>query len=58
MKVLQLNLSDYHLNGGTGIAMHRLHLGLRNAGIDSKILCRLKHLVLLKILQLYHVLFL
>jgi len=24
--------------------MHRLHLGLRNAGIDSKILCRLKTL--------------
>lgn len=44
MKVVQLNVSDYHLNGGTGIAMHRLHLGLRKAGIDSKILCRLKTL--------------
>lgn len=44
MKVIQLNLSDYHLNGGTGIAMHRLHLGLRKAGIDSQILCRLKTL--------------
>ena len=44
MRVLQLNLSDYHLNGGTGIAMHRLNLGLRKAGIDSKILCHLKTL--------------
>lgn len=39
MRVLQLNVSDYHLNGGTGIAMQRLHIGLRRAGIDSKILC-------------------
>jgi len=28
MKVLQLNLSDYHLNVGTGIAIYCLHLGL------------------------------
>ena len=44
MRVLQLNLSDYHLNGGTGIAMHRLHVALQKAGVESKILCKLKTL--------------
>jgi len=43
MKVLQLNLSDYHLNGGTGIAMHRLHLGLGMLVLIPKF-CRLKTL--------------
>ena len=44
MRVLQLNVSDYHLSGGTGIAMHRLHTALRKAGVESKILCGLKTL--------------
>ena len=44
MRVLQINLSDYNLNGGTGIAMHRLHSALRGTGVDSKILCSLKTL--------------
>ncbi|HEY9847783.1 MAG TPA: glycosyltransferase, partial [Candidatus Caenarcaniphilales bacterium] len=44
MKVLQINLTDYYLNGGSAITMHRLHLALRKAGGDSKILCKLKTL--------------
>ena len=42
MKVLLIHLSDGYLGGGGGIAMFRLHLGLRKAGIDSRILCRTK----------------
>ena len=42
MRVVQLNLSDYYMNGGTSIAMYRLHIALRKAGLDSKILCKLK----------------
>ena len=44
MRVLQLSISDYQRNGGTGIAMHRLHLALRKAGVDSKIMCHWKTL--------------
>ncbi len=43
MKVLHLNITDYGY-GGTGVAMHRLHLAMRRAEIDSKILCRKKRL--------------
>jgi glycosyltransferase involved in cell wall biosynthesis len=39
MKVLQLNLSDYAITGGTGITMHRLHTGIKRKGIESKIFC-------------------
>ncbi len=39
MQVLQLNLSDYSLTGGTGITMHRLHTGINKKGIESKIFC-------------------
>ncbi|MBW4510117.1 MAG: glycosyltransferase [Scytonematopsis contorta HA4267-MV1] len=39
MQVLQLNLSDYSLTGGTGITMHRLHAGINKKGIESKIFC-------------------
>jgi len=42
MRVLLVHLSDGHLGGGGGIAMLRLHQGLRKAGIDSRILCRTK----------------
>ncbi len=38
MKTLQINYSDYAFGGGATIAMHRLHVGLTNLGIDSKIL--------------------
>jgi glycosyltransferase involved in cell wall biosynthesis len=44
MKVLHLNLSDYSASGGTGIAAHRLHTGLKKAGHQSKILCLIKQL--------------
>jgi len=44
MKVLQVNYSDYLRGGGSAIAMYRLHLGLKNAGVDSKILCGNKSL--------------
>jgi glycosyltransferase involved in cell wall biosynthesis len=44
MKVLHLNLSDYSASGGTGIAAHRLHTGLIEAGHQSKILCLIKQL--------------
>lgn len=37
MNVLQINLSDYTATGGTGIAMQRLHNGLKPAGHQSKI---------------------
>ncbi|MCB0173721.1 MAG: glycosyltransferase [Anaerolineae bacterium] len=39
MKVLHIHSSDYFGGGGGTIAMERLHLGLRTAGITSKILC-------------------
>jgi glycosyltransferase involved in cell wall biosynthesis len=42
MKALLVHLSDGHKGGGGGIAMQRLHFGLREAGIDSHILCRTK----------------
>jgi glycosyltransferase involved in cell wall biosynthesis len=44
MKVLHLNLSDYSASGGTGIAAHRLHRGLIEAGHQSKMLCLIKQL--------------
>lgn len=44
MKVLHINYSDYLRGGGSAIAMHRLHTGLCNLGIDSKILCGSKTL--------------
>jgi glycosyltransferase involved in cell wall biosynthesis len=43
-KVLLVHLSDGHQGGGGGIATLRLHLGLREAGIDSRIACRTKTL--------------
>ena len=42
MKALLVHLSDGYKGGGGGIATQRLHLGLRQAGIDSHILCRAK----------------
>lgn len=42
IKVLHLWKSDGAAGGGGGIAMYRLHSGLREAGIDSKILCETK----------------
>ena len=44
MKVLLVHMSDFKRGGGGAIAMHRLHQGLKNAGIDSKILCATKTL--------------
>ncbi|MGB6297657.1 MAG: glycosyltransferase family 4 protein [Rivularia sp. (in: cyanobacteria)] len=44
MKVLQINYSDYGRGGGASIAMHRLYTGLKNAGIDCKILSAIKTL--------------
>ena len=44
MRVLHLSYSDFEGAGGAGISVHRIHTGLRKAGIDSKILCRLKTL--------------
>ncbi len=44
MKVLQVNYSDHLRGGGSAIAMYRLHLGLKKAGVDSKILCGNKSL--------------
>jgi glycosyltransferase involved in cell wall biosynthesis len=42
VKILHLNISDYSVSGGTGIATHRLHTALQGAGHDSKILCMVK----------------
>jgi glycosyltransferase involved in cell wall biosynthesis len=44
MQVLSIQISDYLDGGGSAIAAHRLHLGLRNAGIESTILCARKTL--------------
>jgi glycosyltransferase involved in cell wall biosynthesis len=44
MKVLQINFSDYAGGGGGAIAMYRLYLGLKYAGIDCKILSGYKTL--------------
>jgi glycosyltransferase involved in cell wall biosynthesis len=43
MRVLLVHAGDYGRGGGQ-IAMYRLHLGLRKAGVDSKILCKYKKL--------------
>jgi glycosyltransferase involved in cell wall biosynthesis len=43
MRVLLVNAGDYGRGGGQ-IAMYRLHRGLRQAGVDSKILCKYKKL--------------
>ena len=43
MKVIHLWRSDSgSVGGGAAISMGRLHSGLREAGIDSKILCQTK----------------
>ncbi len=42
MNVLQIHLSDGAEGGGGGIAMHRLHIALRNKGINAQVLCRKK----------------
>ncbi|MCB0209515.1 MAG: glycosyltransferase family 4 protein [Anaerolineae bacterium] len=39
MKVLQIHSSDFYGGGGGTVAMDRLHTGLRQAGVDSKIVC-------------------
>lgn len=39
VRVLHLHSSDYHKGGGGSIAMYRLHTRLREAGVDSRILC-------------------
>ncbi|MBE9513732.1 MAG: glycosyltransferase [Chloroflexi bacterium] len=44
MRVLHVHTSDYIGGGGGAIAMYRLHLGLKEAGFDSKILCATKTL--------------
>jgi glycosyltransferase involved in cell wall biosynthesis len=44
MKVLQVNYSDNARGGGGSIAMYRLHLALKAAGIDCKILSGFKTL--------------
>ena len=44
MKVLLTHLSDGHKGGGGGVALQHLFLGLRDAGIDAKVLCRTKTL--------------
>jgi len=44
MRILLVQISDYERGGGGTIAMYRLHLGLKKAGFDSKILCGIKTL--------------
>ena len=44
MKILQVNYSDYAHGGGGAIAMYRLYLGLKGAGVDCKILSGIKTL--------------
>lgn len=44
MRILHVHTSDYIGGGGGAIAMYRLHLGLKRAGFDSKILCANKTL--------------
>ena len=44
MKVLQISTSDYARGGGGAIAMYQLHVGLRNSGIECKILSAIKTL--------------
>lgn len=44
MKVLHVHDVDYPATGGGAIVMHRLHAGLRKAGVESRILCRRKKL--------------
>lgn len=44
MNVLQINFSDYEGGGGGSIAMYRLYQGLKDAGIDCKILSGIKTL--------------
>jgi len=44
MRILHIHTSDYAGGGGGAIAMYRLHLSLKMAGFDSKILCATKTL--------------
>jgi glycosyltransferase involved in cell wall biosynthesis len=44
MRILLVQISDHLRGGGGSIAMYRLHLGLKKAGFDSKILCGVKTL--------------
>src|ERR1051325_7590565 len=40
MKILHVHEIDYAGTGGGAIVMHRLHVELKKAGIDSRILCK------------------
>ena len=44
MNVLQISYSDYAFGGGGAIAMYRLYTGLKNLGVDCKILSSIKTL--------------
>ncbi|MGH7392656.1 MAG: glycosyltransferase [Candidatus Rokuibacteriota bacterium] len=44
VRVVQFHHADEISWGGAIVAMHRLHVGLRRAGVDSQILCSLKTL--------------
>jgi glycosyltransferase involved in cell wall biosynthesis len=44
VRVLLVHMSDYSAGGGGAIAMYRLHVGLKRAGLGSKILCAIKTL--------------
>ena len=44
MRILLVHMSDHTGGGGGAIAMYRLHVGLKRAGFDSKILCATKTL--------------
>jgi glycosyltransferase involved in cell wall biosynthesis len=39
MRVLSIQISDFLHGGGSAIAGHRLHLALKNAGVQSTMLC-------------------
>ena len=44
MNVLLVQISDYLRGGGGAIASYRLHLSLKQAGVQSRILCGIKTL--------------
>ena len=51
MRVLQLHYFGYGHGGGT-VAVRRLHTGLRKAGVDSRVLCKVKNVDSPEVVQL------
>jgi len=52
MRILRLHYYGYYGGGGGTASVRRLHIGLRKAGIDSRMLCKIKNVDSPEVVQL------